>query len=261
MDLNLTGKVVVITGGSTGIGKQTALEFAREGCKVAICARTSEKLEAAHMEFEALGFELYTQVVDVTDIPAMKEFSKTVYEKFGSIDIWVNNAGGSYAKRIADINEEDWENQIGINLKAVFFGAQTAAHYMMEGKQGGVIINISSYAFVIPTPPRTLYAAAKTAVTNLTKTFAAEYAPYGIRVISIAPGMVDTELSRMVRKSSGKDDRAWAEDVSLGRLAKTEEIAKPIVFLSSDSSSYVTGVSLEISGGKLCVQKPADSWK
>jgi NAD(P)-dependent dehydrogenase (short-subunit alcohol dehydrogenase family) len=253
MDLQLTGKVVVITGGGAGIGKEAALEFAREGCHVALCGRTLSKLEETREELEKLHCKAYVQVVDVADIPAMEAFAAKVRQTFGGLDVWVNNAGIAQAKRIDDVSEEDWEAMIAINLKAVFFNARLAARYMKDSGKGGAIINISSFASVIPNPTRAVYAISKIGINSLTRTFAAEYAPYGIRVVAVIPGSTETEMNRMLKNP--------VDNMALNRHGEVGEIAQPIVFLASAASSYITGTAFEISGGKLCVQRPLSCWE
>ena len=252
MNLNLTGKVVVITGGGQGIGKGTALEFAREGCKVAICGRTAKTLEAAKRELEALKCSAYMEVVDVSNISATEAFANRIMETWGGIDIWVNNAAIAFDIPIENVTEQNWDSMMSINLKAVYFNSRTAARCMCKGKKGGVIINVSSFGAVVPNPSRAIYGAAKSGVNSLTRSFAANYAPYGIRVVSVLPGPTDTEMNRMLKNV--------VDNSALMRSGTAEEIARPIVFMSSDASSYLTGVGVEISGGKLCVQRPKASW-
>ena len=252
MDLGLKGKVAVITGGGAGIGKATALEFAREGCAVAICGRTLDKMKDAKKELEALGCKVYIEVVDVSSIKELERFAENTYNTLGHIDFWINNAGIAFLKKIEDVMEEDWDKMMSINMKAVFFGSKIATKYMRMGNRGGVIINISSYASIIPNAARSVYAASKSAVNSLTKTFAAEYAPYGIRVISVLPSGTDTEMSRMLKNP--------VDNMALRRHATVEEIAKPIVFLTSEAAGYITGTMVDINGGKLAVQRPLSCW-
>jgi NAD(P)-dependent dehydrogenase (short-subunit alcohol dehydrogenase family) len=252
MNLNLGGKVAVITGGGAGIGKETALEFAREGCRVAICGRTSSRLEETKKELAALNCPTYAEAVDVADLPAMEAFAANVAKNLGGIDVWVNNAGIAQAKRIDDVTEEDWDNMISINLKAVFFSARLATRYMKESGKGGVIINVSSFASMIPNPTRAIYAISKIGINSLTRTFAAEYAPHGIRVVAVVPGSTETEMNRALKNP--------VDNMALSRHGEVGEIARPIVFLASAAASYITGTTLEVSGGKLCVQRPLACW-
>ncbi|GHU36028.1 hypothetical protein AGMMS50256_32070 [Betaproteobacteria bacterium] len=183
----------------------------------------------------------------------MKAFAANVVKNLGGLDIWVNNAGIAQSKRIDEVTEGDWDAMISINLKAVFFNARLAAQYMKESKKGGTIINISSIASVIPNPTRAVYAITKIGINSLTRTFAAEYAPYGIRVVAVVPGVTETEMNRLLKNP--------IDNIALNRPGEVGEIAQPIVFLASDASSYITGTTLEISGGKLCVQRPLSCWE
>ncbi|MDR0439653.1 MAG: SDR family oxidoreductase [Candidatus Accumulibacter sp.] len=252
MNLNLAGKVVIVTGGGAGIGKETALEFAREGCRVAICGRNPGRLEEAKKELEALNCQTCAEIVDVADIPAMEAFAAKVAKTLGGIDVWVNNAGIAQSWRIDDVTEDDWDNMMSTNLKAVFFNSRLAARHMKESRKGGAIINVSSFASVIPNPTRAVYAVSKIGINSLTRTFAAEYAPHGIRVVAVAPGSTETEMNRMLKNP--------VDNMALNRHGEVGEIAQPIVFLASAAASYITGTTVEVSGGKLCVQRPLACW-
>jgi NAD(P)-dependent dehydrogenase (short-subunit alcohol dehydrogenase family) len=257
MELNLKDKVVIVTGGTSGIGKAAALEFAREGCRLAICGRSPEKLEKAKAELEALGAQVLAQSLDVADLTALRGFIDAAAEKYGQIDVLLNNAGTNRLRRLWEVTEEDWDLIHNTDLKAVFFGSQHAAEYMRKAKSG-VIINIASLAVRFPSGNRAPYGAAKGGVANLTQTMAAELAPFGIRAVCVLPGSIETELTK---------DRLHAENetavrpIALGRIGKPEDLAKPIVFLASDAAGYITGVYIEISGGKHCVSEPWKSWK
>ena len=250
MDLHLNGKVVVITGGATGIGKAAAREFILEGARVAILGRREAVLREFHDELAAQGMDIYYESCDVTDRKAVEAYAARIWETFGRLDVWINNAGIAIDKPFLDFTEEDWNKVTSINLKAVFDCTQIAAGYMK--KQGeGVIINASSFASKIPHANGVIYAATKAAVSNMTKSTAAALAPYGIRVLGYIPGMIVTPISEsMVAQYREK----FTKDIAQGRLGHPEDLAKPIVFMASDAASYMTGVDIEISGGKFAVQ-------
>jgi len=253
MDLQLKDKVVVITGGSQGIGKAAALEFAREGARVCVCARRQERLDEAKAEFVALGYELFTRKTDVTKYEELTSFAAEVVKTYGRIDVWINNAGTNHYRRILDYRMEEYQEIVNTNLTAVFFGSQIAAGYMKESG-GGVILSAASYSAVTPLAGKGLYAACKSGVVSLTKTMAAEFAPYHIRVNAYIPGLIRTEISRSNIDKYG--DR-MVQDIPMKRLGEPEDLAKPIVFLASDAAAgYVNGTTLEISGAKRCVQNP-----
>lgn len=250
MELGLQGKVVVITGGGTGIGRSAALEFLKEGATVAVLGRRLEPLKKLQEEAGTYRDRVYYESCDVTDPAALRAFAQGVYEKFGSLDVWINNAGISVDKPFLDFTQDDWNRVVSINLKAVFDGTQIAGEIMRE-QGGGVIINASSFCAKIPHANGVLYAATKAAVSNMTKSTASALAPYGIRVVGYIPGMIVTPISEsMISQYKEK----FTKDIALKRLGRPEDLAKPIVFLASDAAGYITGIDLEISGGKFATQ-------
>jgi len=257
MDLNLKGKTVVITGGATGIGKAAAREFLREGANVAVFARRKEKVEAfiAEMSEEFDRAQLYGETADATNYEQVSQFAKNVHEHFKSLDVWMNNAGVKIDKFFDDFTQEEWEYIMKVDVEGVWNGARAAAAYMKPQKSG-VIINVSSFASKIPHAGQGLYAAAKSAVSSLTKSMAGELAPYGVRVVGIVPGMIQTDIATDIAQFYDK----YVNDIALRRLGQPEDLAKPIVFLSSDAASYITGTDIEISGGKFCIQNTPHSW-
>jgi len=169
MELNLKGKVVVVTGGSSGIGEEAAMEFAREGCQVAIASRSEEKLKEAAARFAAEGFSVYTQAVDVSKPEEISALGEAVFQRFGRIDVWVNNAGGNITKPFMELTVEDWNFVINTNMTSVFWGTHVATDYMSR-TGGGVILNTSSYMALIPATQKIAYAATKAGIVNMTKT-------------------------------------------------------------------------------------------
>jgi len=256
MDLKLKGKVVLITGGATGIGKAGAFAFLKEGCKVAICGRTKAKLDHAAQEFREKGYEIIGGTADAGNAAAMNAFADMVVQKYGGIDVWINNAGiNPQRKALLDTTEDEWDEAFRINLKSVFIGTKIAATYMK--KQGkGVILNASSFAAIIPAAGGSAYAATKSAISSLTRTSAAELAPCNIRVVAYMPGMIRTAMSEPVIAARPH----ILTEQALGRLGEPEDIADMLVFLASDSAAYITGNSVEISGGRFCVQNPQYAW-
>lgn len=252
MDLNLTGKVVVITGGATGIGKAAALEFLREGCRVAVCGRRQSRLDEARDEARALGYELMTASVDVTDYGALEDFAAQVETHYGKIDIWLNNAGSNYIKSMLDYTTDEFRKMVDIILVSVFSGCQIAAR-IMKKNGGGVILNASSFASVMPAAGRAPYAACKAGVSSLTRSFAAELAGDHIRVLSYIPGMIATDCS-----SASRNDNATylMSNIPMRRFGTAEDLANVLVFLASDRAAYMNGTDVMVSGGKFCVQNP-----
>lgn len=258
MELNLKDKSVVITGGATGIGKACALEYLKEGAKVSICNRTQEKLDKAKAEFAELGYEIDAYQTDVGNVDELKAMAAAVVEKNGGIDVWVNNAGIDIHYKALDFPVEVYDQIMRTNVYAVFEGSRIAANYMKEAGNGGVIINIESYTVKIPHTEGSVYAASKAAVGSFTKSFAANLAPYGIRVVGIIPGMIETDIAR---EAIAVNRDLYTANIAMQRLGQPEDLAKPVVFLSSDCAAYISGVEIEIAGGKYAVQNSRYAWE
>lgn len=256
MELGLVGKVIFITGGGSGIGKAAALAFAREGARVVVAGRTERRLQNACDEAAAQGLSLASYPLDVRDNAALQQAADDTCARFGRLDVWVNNAGVAISKPFEEFTDEEWRTVLDVNLGAVFFGSRAAARHMKR-QNGGVILNASSYAVRIPHAGGAPYAAAKSGVSSLTKTLAAELAPWNIRVVGYIPGMIVTEMSaETVRQRESE----LTDCVSLRRLGTPEDMAGPIVFAASDACGYLTGVDIEVTGGKYCVQNTGFAW-
>lgn len=256
MELGMQGKGILITGGATGIGKASVESFLKEGCKVAICGRTKAKIDAAVQEFKEKGYEVLGGTADAGDSASMAAFAAKVAEKYGRIDVWMNNAGIYPQRSILDMTEEEWDETFRINLKSVFIGTRIAAGYMKKQGQG-VILNAASFATLIPSAGSSAYAATKAAIASFTRTSAAELAPLNIRVVAYIPGMIRSEMTEPVIATKKK---FLTEQVALNRLGEPEDIADTLVYLASDRAGYITGNAIEISGGKFCVQNPMYAW-
>ena len=257
MELGLQDKVVVITGGATGIGKAAAASFLREGCKVAICSRSPEKLRNLEKEFEALGYSVLTAPADVSKAAEIMAFAQKVVDGYGKIDVWINNAAIYPQKMLMETSEHEWDEIMSNNLKSVFLGCKAVFPYMKH-QGGGVILNASSFAALIPSVGSGVYAAAKAAINSLTRTLAAEMAPYKIRVNAYIPGLTSTDITKPVIE---KNRQHFQSQIALNRIGEPEDIAESIVFLASDAARYMTGAFIEVSGGKFCVQNPHAAWQ
>lgn len=257
MDLNLKGKSVVVTGGTLGIGKAIAFAFLEEGCSVCVCSRNQKNINATIKNFESKGYSVFAKIADVTDYNSICKFRDQVLDHAGKIDIWVNNVGHTYYKLLMDYEIDEWYKGIDVNLNSIFLSAKAIVP-IMKAMGGGVIVNASSYAAVIPRVGKACYAAAKSGILSLNKSLAAELAPYNIRVVSYMPGPVLTPLTEKNFLLNGERVKS---DMVLKRVGKPEEIANFVVFMASDAASFMTGTHIEISGGKLCVQNPMDAWK
>ena len=194
MDLGLKGKVVGITGGSSGIGEAVALAFAAEGALVAVCGRNQEKLDELKKKFDEAGYPLYTDALDVSDLDALKAFVGHCAAWQGHLDVWINNAGLNIRKYFEEYTPEEFDKIIATDLRAVFFGSQYAAAEMRK-TGGGAIINTSSFSALIPSGNVGPYAAAKAGVSNMTGHMAASLAPDHIRVNAVFPGITVTPLT------------------------------------------------------------------
>lgn len=253
MDLGLRGKAVVVTGGSKGIGYAAAKEFLKEGARVAICSRTEEELKEVARSLEAFG-EVYYEALDVSKAEGNYSFAEHVFQHFGSLDVWVNNVGATGFKRGDEYDEEEIDYMTGVCFKSVIYGCQAAFRYMKR-QGGGAIVNVSSLAARCSSAGRsTLYGPLKSAINNLTNTFAGEYCADHVRVTCIMPGFTETPLVKEAICEEELNRNASA--TLLRRMASPEEIAKPIVFLASSAASYMTATTIEVSGGRSMTLNP-----
>lgn len=254
MDLQLQDKVVVVTGGTAGIGFATAKRFVLEGAKVAICGRHEDQLRDALQE---LGEQAFGIVADMTVERDVYDFAKQVYEYFGRIDVWVNNVGASVNRKGDWYTGDEIDQTYAVVFKSTVMGSQAAVPYLE--KQGGVIINISSLAARCATSGRaTLYGPLKSAVNNFTNTFAGEVSSKGIRVVAVMPGFTITPALQAT--VAPEDIKKQGETCLLHRPADPDEIAAPIVFLASPLANYITSTSVEISGGRSTTLNPDFSY-
>lgn len=257
MDINLNNKVAVITGGTSGIGFSIAETFAHNGAKIAICSRKYENVSRATTHFlKSNQYEVYGEVVDVSKKEELARFANNIEEKFGGIDIWINNAGIYPQFKVVETPERVWQETINVNLTSVYYSSLILFEKFRE-RGGGVIINAISFAAIMPCLGLGIYAATKSAVYSLTKTLAAELAPYNIRVNGYIPGIIPTTDNQEIIRRKGK---ILSEQIALQKLGKPQDVANAVLFLVSDQASYITGTFIEISGGKFCVQNPKDAW-
>ncbi len=253
MDLGLDGKVVLITGGSRGIGSFIARGFAREGSRLAICARGREQLEATARELEGEGAEVMTLAVDITDPDAARRAVDTVVDRFGGVDVLVNNAGGNRRGAFADLGDDAWHEVMALNFDGHRRFSRAVVPSMRD-RGGGVILFIASiFGREAGGAGLAIYNTTKSAVISLAKIMALELAGDGIRVNSVAPGSI--------RFPGGSWDRRCEEDpdgmaefvrrnLPIGRFGSAEEVADVVVFLASQRASLVTGACLNVDGGQ-----------
>lgn len=245
-------KVALITGASSGIGRATALAFVRKGANVVVAARRAAELDELVKEIEANGGKASAIVTDVSEAAEVERMVAHAIKVFGRIDYAVNNAGieGSFGS-VTDLLEADWDQVMDINLKGVFLCMKYEARAMLAAANGGAIVNIGSVNSFLGFPTGSAYVTSKHGLIGLTSSVSAELGPKGIRVNLLCPGVVDTPMHRRLRGIAGDDlyDKGLLPTVHLQRAAQPEEIAKSIVFLCSDDSSYITGSTLLADGG------------
>ena len=242
--MKFSGKVVIITGGSRGIGKATANLFAKEGASVVITAKNNTRLQSAAKELGVVGF-----VGDIRRGDDVENVVKKTLDEFGKIDILVNNAGiFPDVKPLHETSEEEWNEIIDTNLTGQFRFTKAVIPHMM--KNGGCIINVSSDAGLksFENFEADSYSATKAALIHLTKTWAIEYAKYKIRVNCICPGVVETDMTEPYLRTEADRAMAIAEH-PIGRIGNPEDVAKAILYFASEDSSWITGAILPVDGG------------
>jgi NAD(P)-dependent dehydrogenase (short-subunit alcohol dehydrogenase family) len=249
---SLAGKVAVVTGASSGIGKRVALGYAQAGAKVAVAARGAEKLADVARELRAVTAATILDVpCDVTRPESVAAMVETVCSRLGGVDVAVCNAGIVTLNGLDEMPLEEFESVQKTNVSGVFLTAQACARAMIrQGRGGSIVVTASMSGHVVNTPQKIgHYCASKAAVIQLAKAMAVEFAPHGIRVNSVSPGYIMTEL---VEPLTGYH-AAWTPRIPLGRLGKPEELMGLYVYLASDASGYMTGSDVVIDGGYTCL--------
>lgn len=242
--MSLERKTVIITGGARGIGRETALEFLKAGARVLIADFDVEAGRETLAELQKLGEADFIQV-DVTNREQVQAMVDRAREKFGSVDVLVNNAGITMDGFLVRMEKKQWDKVIDVNLTGVFNCTQAAVKVMME-QGGGCILNASSVVGVYGNVGQTNYAATKAGVIGMTMSWAKELGPKGIRVNAVAPGFIATDMTARVPQ---KVLDMMREKTPLGRLGQPGDIARAYVFLASDAASFVTGQVLGVDGG------------
>lgn len=245
------GKVAFVTGGSRGIGKGIIQLFAEEGAKVAFIDLNEEALAETTSELREKGYEVFSKVANVTDSGQVDQAVKEVYESFGSVDILVNNAGVIRDNLFFKMTDSDWQTVMDVHLKGSFNSARAVQKYMVENKYGR-IVNISSTS-ALGNRGQANYAAAKAGLQGFTKTLAIELGRYGITANSVAPGFIETEMTKETASRIGIsfEDmiKASVSTIPVGRSGKPEDIANAVAFFADEKSSFVSGQVLYVAGG------------
>ncbi len=242
---SLKDKVAVVTGASQGIGRETALALAEAGAKVAVAARSEEKLATLVQEITGKGGEAFAVKLDVADPEQIKAAFKTILDKFGKVDILVNNAGITRDGLALRMKAEDWDAVLRTNLTGAHLCIQQVLHGMMKARAGR-IVNITSVVARMGNAGQANYVAAKAGLIGLTKAMAIEIASRNITVNAVAPGFIETPMTDVL---GDKVKEELKTRIPLGRMGTGRDVAAAIVFLASDEASYITGQVLDVNGG------------
>ena len=247
--MTLEGKVAIVTGGNSGIGKAVVLALANEGASIVIDYISDEEAETQlEAQLRALGDQVVGVKADVSKVDDLRRLVSTAVSSFGRVDIMVNNAGVETRTSVLDTTEDEYDKVMDINLKSAFFGTQIAATQMIAQGGGGRIINMTSVHEDWPMPGNTAYCLSKGGMRMLTRTAGVELAPHNILVVGVGPGAVDTPIN----KATVADPKALATldaAIPIGRLAEPEEIASVVVFLAGPGASYLTATTIFADGG------------
>ena len=257
MDTGLKGRTVIVAGSSEGMGRSAAEAFAREGARVAICARTKEKVEKVAAEIRSKHHaEVFHAALDVTDAEAVKIFVDAVADKFGGVDVCVTNAAGPPSRNFFTATPDEWHKAFEMNFMSTVHLARHCIPWMQK-KKWGRIVTITSVSVKQPIPDLILSNAIRAGVVGLVKSLANEFGKDGITVNNVGPGYTATErlkslaATRALAMGVQPDDmyKKWSADTPLQRIAQPEEVADAIVYLASDRASYITGQTLLVDGG------------
>lgn len=249
--MNLENHVVIVTGAGSGIGEGIALAFAEAGAGVVVGDVNQAQGERVAEACRAVGGNAQFIAVDVAKAPDCRRLVEKTVEQFGHLDSLVNNAGVNFVKPTLEMDEADWDRVVDVDLKGTFLCARYALEVMVPRRQGN-IVNIASVHTVATLPEAAPYAAAKGGVDMMTKALAIEFAPYGIRVNAVSPGLTDTQIWQDLQAAAADDEAArqhWLDNIPMGRVQSPREVANVVLFLVSDAASYITGSNVFTDGG------------
>ena len=243
--LDLKDKVVIITGGTRGIGYETAKAFCENGAKVVLLGSKIDTVNTAVENLKQAGYKVKGYYPKLTDFDEVKEIADKVQQEYGRIDVLINNAGKSANQKIEETSAQDFAEIMDLNVDAIFNMCKAVVPYMKK-QGGGVIINTSSMVSFCGQPSGVGYPASKAAVNGLTKSLARELAPFNIRVNAVAPGIIKTD---MVANLPDEVIEPLIKTIPLGRIGSSRDVANAFLFLASDKASYITGDILQVDGG------------
>lgn len=243
-----TDKIVAVTGASSGIGHEIASAFYKAGASLALCSRSAERVREAIADFaQPDDPRILVMTADTGKVPEIHVFRDAVIERFGRIDVWINNAGIEHPCPTVEMTEEIFNSVVNTNFRGYYFGCQAAAQAMLP-QGGGVIINVGSVNAVTVVVGQAVYAGTKAAISQITKSFAREWGSDGIRVNCIGPGSIPTKINEAKYRDPAAE-KAMCEKIPMGRRGKRSEIADVALYLASDEASYITGQTLFVDGG------------
>jgi len=248
--VDFAGSTAIVTGAGRGMGRAVAIAFGRHGANVVVAEVDRAVADDTAHEVEKAGGRAHPEIVDISRVDDVRRLFKAAVDAFGTVDILVNNAGIGIAKPLLDYTEEDWDRQLGVNLKGMFFATQEASRLMVPKQRGKIVNFASTAAFVSSSTPETAYDISKGGVRQLTISVAAELAPHHVNVNAVAPGTIMTELTLRVLDTEEKMARASAK-IPAGRLGTPEDMVGPVLFLCSKEADYITGHTLVVDGGWL----------
>ncbi len=246
---DLTGKVAIVTGGGRGIGKAIALGLSDSGASVVIASRTTDQLAAVAEEISAKGGQVLAVPTDLSDMTQLEALCAKTLEAFGRVDILVNNAARSFLRSLMDLREDGWDKVFDVNVKGVWLLSRAVAKQMMAQKSGR-IINITTVGAEKAELGMAAYGCSKAALKMLTRCMAREWAPFGIQVNAVGPGLTRTKFSEPIW-SNPDIEKHVTSTLPMGRIGEPDEIVPAVLFLASGAASYMTGHTIYVDGGAL----------
>jgi 3-oxoacyl-[acyl-carrier protein] reductase len=259
MEIDLRGKVAIVTGAGRGIGREIAETLAREGAATVVTDVRQDLLDDVAAAFRREGWSGGQYICDVRDAARIRTVVDDVTRTLGRIDVLVNNAGVAPTGPVESLSEEAWDLNLDVNLKGTFLMCQ-AVTPVMKRQRAGRIINAASFAAILPITGSSAYAASKAGVHYFTRVLAGELGPWNVTVNCYAPGMIPTEINRFVELPPERQ-RRLLDTLTFRRWGEARDVANLVCFLASDLAGYITGTLIDVSGGKLATQIPRLAWE